>query len=260
MLIRAVNSVLNQTFPVHEILICDDGSSDESESKIAALDNSKVKWINCGNNGRPSIPRNIGIKKSTGNWIAFLDNDDEWLPEKLMKQIETLKATNSLFICSNAYKITKEKVIGTYLEYNNNKLNFADMLCVNNVICSSVLVQKELLILNSLFPEEPEFKSIEDYGLWLRLAGITDFVYIKEPLLNYYCNTDLSISNTYSDIWKVKEVVFCGFKRWCKTNHVIISKEKRKLFRIAFKVMKRKGEPTKLIILVKKIINKLIKN
>lgn len=84
---KAVTSALNQSYSVHEILICDDGSTDNSKELISNLNNPKIKWIDSGKNGRPAIPRNIGIKNAEGNWIAFLDNDDEWLPYKLEKQV-----------------------------------------------------------------------------------------------------------------------------------------------------------------------------
>src|ERR1700739_3316319 len=87
-LLRAVKSVLQQTYTVHEILICDDGSDDDSKKIITELKSEKIKWLDCGKNGMPSIPRNKGIQYSTGDWIAFLDSDDEWLPNKTETQLK----------------------------------------------------------------------------------------------------------------------------------------------------------------------------
>jgi len=77
MLVKAIQSALEQTYSVLEILVCDDGSTDDSREKVKALNNEKVQWIDSGKNGRPAIPRNIGLSKSKGDWIAILDNDDE---------------------------------------------------------------------------------------------------------------------------------------------------------------------------------------
>ncbi|MBK8586703.1 MAG: glycosyltransferase family 2 protein [Bacteroidetes bacterium] len=66
MLVKAIQSALEQTYSVLEILVCDDGSTDDSREKVQALNNEKVKWIDSGKNGRPAIPRNIGLSRVKG--------------------------------------------------------------------------------------------------------------------------------------------------------------------------------------------------
>ncbi|NBQ48494.1 MAG: glycosyltransferase family 2 protein, partial [Sphingobacteriia bacterium] len=73
---QAIESVLAQTYPVLEILICDDGSQDESRSVVQAFADHRIQWLDCGRNGRPAIPRNKGVQRAKGQWLAFLDNDD----------------------------------------------------------------------------------------------------------------------------------------------------------------------------------------
>src|SRR5262245_1813867 len=84
---RAISSALRQTHPPHEILVCDDGSTDNTEEVVRAMGDSRVRWIAGPHAGCPAVPRNRGIAASKGDWIAFLDSDDAWLPEKLEAQI-----------------------------------------------------------------------------------------------------------------------------------------------------------------------------
>src|SRR4051794_13419670 len=83
----AIQSVLNQTYPPREVLVCDDGSTDNSVDVVAQLDDQRIRWLPGGRGGRPAIPRNRGIGAATGEWLAFLDSDDEWLPDKLERQL-----------------------------------------------------------------------------------------------------------------------------------------------------------------------------
>ena len=95
---KAITSVLNQSYAVLEILVCDDGSTDNSKEVIEQFNNQTIKWIDCGKNGRPAIPRNIGVKKAKGNYIAFLDNDDEWLPTKIEEQVKVIIEKQTLIV------------------------------------------------------------------------------------------------------------------------------------------------------------------
>lgn len=92
-IISAIFSVINQTKPVHEIIIVNDGSTDHSrkivEDYISNYSQSTIKLMN-KENGGVSSARNLGMKTATGNWIALLDSDDEWLPNKLERQHEII--------------------------------------------------------------------------------------------------------------------------------------------------------------------------
>ena len=229
-LLRAIKSVLKQTFPVHEILVCDDGSFDNSKSLVLDLNNPLIKWLDCGKNGMPSIPRNKGIQVASGEWIAFLDSDDEWLPNKVELQLNTLKETKSLAVSCNAFRIVNGVNKGPYLNYRKHAISFIDLLKVNNNICSSVMINKNVLTKISLFPEEIEYKAIEDYALWLRISTKFDFSYINKPLINYHDNPKSSIRIEHKDIYEIRNVIFKGFLDWIKNNDVkLIPKLERKL-------------------------------
>jgi len=106
------------------------------------LNNPKIKWLNCGKNGRPAVPRNIGIKKAKSEWIAFLDSDDEWLPHKIQKQVEVIRRGSFDFICTNAFRINSNLNKGKYINLYKEVIGFRLLLMTNYIICSSVLIKK----------------------------------------------------------------------------------------------------------------------
>jgi teichuronic acid biosynthesis glycosyltransferase TuaG len=219
MLLRAVKSCLNQTFPVHEILVCDDGSTDDSRRKIGELNDPRVKWLDCGRNGRPAVPRNIGIKKSSGNWVAFLDNDDEWLPEKLETQVMLAEEFDIHFICTNAYRIEADENKGAFFTAKPSQvLNFYGLVVSNSIICSSVLIRKEILLKYSFFPEEPNLKALEDYAFWLKISTHYNIYFTSECLLNYNDNESTSIRKGSLTTQQQMALVCHSFKQWVKKN------------------------------------------
>lgn len=95
---RAIQSVLSQTHPVHEIIVVDDGSTDNTKTVVSKYA-GKVQYIFQQNAG-PSAARNRGIKVATGDWITFLDSDDEWFPEKIERQLSVIEKHPELKWCA----------------------------------------------------------------------------------------------------------------------------------------------------------------
>lgn len=218
-LIAAIKSVLGQTYEVHEIIVCDDGSTDDSKKSVLALNHSKLIWLDCGRNGRPAVPRNMGIRQSKGNWLAFLDNDDQWLPEKIEKQINILEGTGLNVVCSNASRIVNSKTEGPYSSLKLDQvLNFYNLAASNSVICSSVLAKKEVLAKYGLFPEEPELKALEDYTLWLKMSADNDIFYTAERLVNYTDESNTSIRKDSLSTQQQLRLIFNHIRKWQKTN------------------------------------------
>jgi glycosyltransferase involved in cell wall biosynthesis len=212
LLIKAIKSVLNQTFPVLEILVCDDGSSDNSKELVSGINSNIIKWIDCGKNGRPAIPRNIGIKQAKGNWIAFLDSDDEWLCNKIEEQINVIRNSSYKVISTNAWSIcdTNKKLF--FENCQSKEITFDELVKSNRLICSSVLCEKELLLNTLLFPEQQGLKALEDYVLWLKLASFSPIYFLEIPLLNYLDAPNQSIRNDSDDTYKQRELIFNYFK------------------------------------------------
>ncbi|MCA0430321.1 MAG: glycosyltransferase family 2 protein [Bacteroidetes bacterium] len=257
LLVNAINSTLNQTYPVLEILICDDGSTDNSKEKVLELNNEKIKWIDCGKNGRPAIPRNIGINNSKGNWIAFLDNDDTWQATKIEKQVKALQQSSYLICCTNALKIKNNVSVGEFSNFNKNLISLSDLMKQNEVICSSVIVNKNLLLSTSLFPEDITFKAIEDYALWVRLSTKSEILYLNENLVNYTDAENISIrSEVKSDGWDTLNTIFYDFKNWFTLNKISLSKENQLNLKILYKKIKQRGVPTAYEEFIRKLKSK----
>ena len=182
---RAISSVLNQSFVVQEIIIIDNDSSDETISYVKKKF-KKVKVIKENKIG-VSHARNLGIKNSSYEWIAFLDSDDEWMPDKINKQFSFLKKinfklqlvhTNEIWIKNGLLKNQKKKHLkkGGYI--------FENCLDICRISPSSVLINKSLFEKFGLF--DTKFKICEDYELWLRLSSKIEIGYLNEPLIKKY--------------------------------------------------------------------------
>lgn len=259
LLVKAIQSALQQTSAVLEVIVCDDGSTDNSKDLVTQLNHPKVKWIDCGKNGRPAIPRNIGIKESKGNWLAFLDNDDEWLPNKLEEQVNCIKAHQLKAVCTNAFdiKLNDPNSSKLLLSYPNSEITFSDLIKENNVICSSMLVAKEVLTDFSFFPEEPEYKAIEDYVLWLRLSTQFKIGYINRALVKYLNENQTSIRTAQSDPYVIFELAFNNLDRWLKHKDLKLTALQRADYKAAKQNVKRRGVPTEWSEFQRKLNSKL---
>lgn len=219
LLLRAIRSVLSQTYPLLEVLVCDDGSTDNTEQVVQLIGDSRVRWLPGKRAGRPAVPRNRGICASKGDWVAFLDDDDMWLPRKLELQLELLKRTGCYASCTQA-------VVGENDLYNlgwcEPILSFKDLLGGNRVICSSVVVHRRLLNRVGGFPETAQLKSIEDYALWLRVATVTNFSFIFEPLAVYSDSPQTSLRAACVDPWFQKRLVLSDFIFWGAKRRIAI--------------------------------------
>lgn len=191
---RAILSCLSQSVPVKEVLVCDDGSTDGTEQMVRTFGDHRVKWCPGGHAGRPAVPRNRGIRLSRGGWIAFLDDDDEWLPEKVEKQLALAERMSSSAVCSNAYRLLlNNEETSLLLSPNQQSVSFAELLQLNQVICSSAMIRKELFHIVESFPEQPDLIVGEDYALWLRVATQTNFAFVDAPLIRYFDDPHNSI-------------------------------------------------------------------
>lgn len=217
---KTIRSVQNQTFQNWEILICDDGSTDNTKEIIEtfAREDSRIKWIPGTHAGLPATPRNRGIKQAQGEWLAFLDSDDEWLPEKLEKQIKQLEEKKLKAACTNAYRFIpakNEKLI--YSSYQNEQINFSNLIKSNLVVTSSAIIHRSLIEETFGFPEDQEQKGIEDYSFWLRIATFTNFGYLSEPLLIYTDDAANSVRGLNTkNAFTQKKIILKNYLLWIK--------------------------------------------
>ena len=196
----AVDSALRQSVPPHEVLVCDDGSTDDTLALLRTVfaDVPKVKVLSLPHSGLPAAARNAGIAAASGEWLAFLDSDDSWLPEKTARQWAAIQTKPALgLVCANAFVAehgVDPHVRPTLLrEVPTGEVTLARLLEENVVITSSALAKRTLLVAAGAFSARQEVRSVEDYELWLRMATLAPVHYLDEPLVIYQNDTADSV-------------------------------------------------------------------
>jgi glycosyltransferase involved in cell wall biosynthesis len=187
---RAIKSVLSQTFQDFELIIVDDGSNDNTKEvveKFKKKDN-RVKYFYQKNSG-PARARNLGIKNSKGDYIAFLDSDDEWLSEKLEKQIKIIKKSRKEVGCFFSNGIIKNSYTGeddfikefpcNIFSRKKNTLKFFLKLKGINA-CSNMVLKKEVFNKCGLF--DSNLPVLEDPELLIRIANNFSFHHMEDVL------------------------------------------------------------------------------
>jgi len=187
-LAAAIRSALAQSHPPSEVLICDDASTDSSATVAAAIGDDRVRWLPATvNSGSPAQPRNRGVAAATGQWVAFLDSDDTWLPGHLASVLSTAAAAGAPLACGNAWVLEAgQPVSRRYLRRPPSVLPRTRLLWDNAVITSSVIVRTDVLRAAGPFPTGYGFGIYEDYALWLRLSLTVPFPVAAEPTVRYH--------------------------------------------------------------------------
>lgn len=205
---ETIESVLNQTYTNFEILVVDDGSNDNTISILNKLKSKdkRIEYYVIEHSGRPAVPRNFGIEKSNGEFVAFLDADDIWVKDKLEKQIsEFEKHPNYIFLYSMSVTFGDVNLFSPNYEVlpllHKAVKTKNDLLDIGNTItCSSVLVKKEALQKVSGFDEDIKLKAIEDYDLWIRLSELGNFGFIPRIHVFYRIHGSQSSAD-----WQTKQ-------------------------------------------------------
>lgn len=207
---RSVESAFAQTHPVLEVLVCDDGSTDDTRDVVAGLQQPAVKWVPCGRNFGPGKPRNIGAAMARGDWLCFLDSDDSWLPTKLQKQFDAHRETGCQLIATNAL-VLRDGTIASQplLRHPPARVSFDGLLNDNVVVCSSVMVSREVWLRTQGFPEAREMSAVADYACWLQCLLYTDAFVLTEPLVVYSDAPVTSLrSHGVQTLWGQRALVF----------------------------------------------------
>ena len=234
----AIESALRQTFTDLEIIVSDDKSADHTQEVVKGFKDKRIKYIFNNENNGPSATRNKGILASEGEYIAFLDDDDEWLPDKLQRQVEILDKDQPNICGVYSNRLFIERTTGKIISDNPGaeilKGNLLYQLAVKNPISTpTVVVRKSCLDEVGLFDETISY--MEDRDLWIRLSMHWDFEYISEPLVKIYVHGRSHLSQNlegqisgkerllerYRDLFKKKrkswgELYLCLGAQYCQ--------------------------------------------
>jgi glycosyltransferase involved in cell wall biosynthesis len=181
---NAIASVQAQTMPVQEILICEDGYDQATNDVVEAASrfDSRIRHLHVRAPARGAgANRNLGIDATSSAWIAFLDDDDRWLPQKTALQAQLLP--NADLICGNAIRSSGHNYFSAG---RGEKLSRRNVMMSNPVITSSCLVRRAALEAVGGFSPDLALLGAEDYECWLRLSDFgARFAYLDNPVIKY---------------------------------------------------------------------------
>jgi len=232
---RAIQIVLNQTYKDFELIIVDDGSTDNTEDIIKEFKkkDERIKYIRHKKNKGGSAARNTGIKAAKGEYIAFQDSDDEWLPEKLKKQMEIFKNTSSKIgvVYTGFWRIKDNKktyIPQSWVKQKNGNI-YSEILKGNFVGTPTILTKKKCFKKVGSFDER--LPQLQDWELVIRLSKYYNFKCIDEPLLTSYYTTD-SISANHKALIEALELIlvkhyknFNNYKEILSRHYFALGKE-----------------------------------
>lgn len=184
----AIDSVLKQSFQDFEILVVDDASNDGTAEVRDKFNDSRIHWLRHDKPKGGAAARNTGIIHSKGEYIAFLDDDDEWYPDKLARQMEVMLGSEPQVGAVYTGYVTVDRTSGCVRGQMipTQRGNLHNKLLESNPIggTSSMLIKRACLEKVGLFDET--LPSFQDRDLWIRISREFNFGYVQDPLLNYF--------------------------------------------------------------------------
>jgi glycosyltransferase involved in cell wall biosynthesis len=208
LLIKTVRSVLDSTFDDFEIVVVDDGSTDDTRKQILNLRDKRVSYVFIENSGGPARPRNLGILNSKGKWLCFLDSDDLFSSQKLERLHNQITSNPcvDLFYHKLTY-IHSEYTVGNQFDFISKKALYR-LLLANPIPLSGTCVSKPFVSeSNILFNEDKEFTAVEDWDFWISayIYGCR-FQFIDEVLGLYNDLATDSIARNHHQVFKTRMV------------------------------------------------------
>ena len=187
---RAIQSVLQQTFNEIEVIIVDDASTDDTEQVVASMQEPCIRYIRLEHNSGACMARNIGIQAAQGEWIAFQDSDDEWMPDILSKQFAQLQETGAdIVFCAFEHCAADGDIqyVFPHAHIQPGKITYEQLLFENLVSTQTILGKRECF---EQVPFKPDFPRLQDWEMMLRMVQQYDVRYFNTVLVRVYEQPD----------------------------------------------------------------------
>lgn len=200
-----LNSLKSQTYQSFEVIVCDDGSTDNTHEVVKSYQTElDIKYIKLKNHGGPAGPRNAGINIASGQYCAFLDSDDQWYSNKLSCVLETFNQGydwiyHDLDVFRDGIKVGVVKA----RDYNKEDAVVSLLTDFNPIPTSGMVVKTSLLRQVGLFKIEREYHFVEDYDYWLRLVKINTNSFAVKASLGIYNDHVVNNSKRIDQIEKL---------------------------------------------------------
>ena len=201
---ETIESVLNQTYKNWELIIVDDCSKDDTEKAVKTIKDKRIKYHKLKTNSGAAVARTEAMKKAKGYYMAFLDSDDLWYPDKLEKQIKFMKDNNYDFTCTAYEQIDEKENLLNKIIKVKKKANYDRILLDCPVGNSTVMYNVEKL---GKF-EVPNIRKRNDDALWLQIIKKAKYIYGYDEVLMKYRIRQNSISSNKLSLVKYHWILY----------------------------------------------------
>jgi glycosyltransferase involved in cell wall biosynthesis len=229
---ETIESVLTQYYHNWEMIIVDDFSSDNSNIIIEKYckQDHRIRLIKLEKNSGPAVARNKAIKEAKGRYIAFLDADDLWYPQKLEKQIQFMSDNNYELTYTNYETMNEDGKNLNNIIKSPSKLNYKQLLKANKIGCLSAIYDTHKI--GKVYM--PLIKKRQDFGLWLKILKKVDFAYNVNEVLGTYRIMSNSVSSNKIDLLKYNYSLFRNYEKFSRIKSLYYL-----VWNIYMKVMKK---------------------
>lgn len=204
---QTIQSILSQTFRDFELIVVDNESQDGTLEYLQGLGTEFVRAVQNQNYGVIAANRNVGIQQSRGKYVAFCDDDDMWLPDKLEKQVSVMERSPRVGLCYTNAALFRDGITlrARMVRWRVRRYYFPRLLLGNFIPNSSVLVRRSVFEHLGLLTTDTTLR--EDYEMWLRVARDYDLAYIDEPLIRYRVHGSNVAGNKASETLRAMRTV-----------------------------------------------------
>lgn len=228
---RAIKSVQAQTLTDLEIIVVSDGSTDDTKAVVEELakDDNRIKFVEYFPAKGGNIARNTGIEHAMGNIVAFLDDDDEFMPEKLERQMAVMEANPKVGLVYTGVRVL---YINEQVEYRTKAGAEGDLsqeILLGNCIgtTSTVMARKDVLLQAGKF--DVELRAMQDFDLWIRICQLCEIGCVPEEMINYYNYTGTKQISALTDKY-IEALAYINNKYQDKINALPPEKQRERKY------------------------------